>query len=105
MEFGCRSFSIHADASILANDISGINSCRNSGLFPAISQCTIQMMYQEYRQFIGTILTKVDARLGEPEAALVLAVIDGAFLQCYLEPALEFKALLLLAIQWLPRAG
>lgn len=68
----------------------------------ATIRARIQAMYQEYRQFIGTLLTKVDARFGESEAALVLAVIDGAFLQWYLEPALDFKALLLRAIQLLP---
>lgn len=56
----------------------------------------IQALYQQYRQFIHDVL-KTENIVGSPwQAAAILAFVDGAYLQWYLDPQeIDLKALLL----------
>lgn len=46
----------------------------------------IKEMYNQYRIFIATILGESNTGKGAKQSAVILAFIDGAFLQWYLQP-------------------
>lgn len=87
-------FAAHPEANALL-----ISFITNKTIDPAIRE-RVRFMYAQYRAFITNIPGATAPAGNSLDAAVILAFIDGAFLQWYLEPeTIDLKNLLLRGVE------